>query len=187
MAELQLDERLRLYSAYQDHIRGNTASGEAAAGLRTTWIVDGTGTQLSIWDTTWSTAEREVVLGRPEPVPAVPLPVAQLMGRRRASVDVGTGGLLFMTVRLVLPDPEGWPRFRRCDITELTEEVGEDQLDRLFALGVRQIDTKASLLGATGRSRTELCASLDPKASAAVPALYLVTRVLPTLRRTGML
>ncbi len=91
-----------------------------------------------------------------------------------------------MTVRLVLPDASGWPRFKSCDIEELAREVGSDHLDRLRSLGVWRIDTKEAILGARGRNRLELCAMLDPDSAYAAPALYVVSRVLPTLRRSGL-
>ena len=91
-----------------------------------------------------------------------------------------------MTVRLVLPDAGGWPRFKSCTVEELAREVGQEHLDRLTSLGVRRIDTKEAILGAEGRNRLELCAVLDPDSPSAAPALYVVSRVLPTLRRTGL-
>src|SRR4051812_10061488 len=90
-------------------VSGASASDQDAVGRRTTVFVFGGGIpDLLMWDTVWSTGERELVLARPDPSPAVPMALANLFGRRRAMVEaLPARNAEYMTVRAVVPDTHG--------------------------------------------------------------------------------
>lgn len=170
-------------------VEGKTCSGVRSTGAQTTWNMNvaGRGT-FPVWSRSWRNGERDIVLGRGETVPAVPAALSALFGKRRAGLERhAVHKKTYMTVRLVLPDNENWPRFRKCTLEELDRACGVDVVDSVYDHGVLDIATKEELLGETGRNRTELCGILDPASELAPVALYVATRVVPTLRKVGWL
>lgn len=171
----------------EERITGMTSGRQEAVGRRLTWRVKLPMTELPLWDTQWSTGEREIVLARPEYVPPLPAPVINLMGRRRASVARRADRTWVMTVKLVLPDSDGWPRFRKCTADELNDECGAALISRLKQIGLVTLGEKSEVLGATGRNKGELCAVTNDEVGPSTVATYVVTRVVPTLRRVGVI
>ncbi|MGD9485197.1 hypothetical protein WDH52_18435 [Streptomyces sp. TRM70308] len=142
--------------------------------------------EITIYDTRWDNGERDIVIARPDAVPPLPKPLSALLGRKRAGV-YEHGESLRMSVCLVRPDGNGWPRASWCRSWELVAECGHEILDALYELGVIRIDDCETVLGDDSRQRKRLCALLGPDAEAAPIALYVVTRVLPTLRHVKWL
>lgn len=186
MAVARLCSAISMYPEGRTQVRGSTTSGQVAQGLRRTWVLSGAGPDLPIWDTTWSTGERELVLGSLDPLPELPQSVANLMGRRRATVEDHQAGVLRMTVRLVLPDQDAWPRFKSCSLDQLRGASGSAHIDELGVSGIARIGTKADLLGESGRNRNELVGLMRADLQEAPAVLYAASRVLPVLRVTGL-
>ncbi|MEU0519102.1 hypothetical protein [Streptosporangium sp. NPDC006007] len=172
-----------------ENVEGETCSGVRSTGAQTTWNVNvaGRGT-FPVWSRSWHTGERDIVLGRGEVVPSVPAALSALFGKRRAGLERHmVHKKTYMTVCLVLPDDQNWPRRRKCTLEELERVCGADVVGSVYDHGVLDIATKGELLGETGRNRTELCGILDPASESAPVALYVATRVVPTLRKVGWL
>jgi hypothetical protein len=143
------------------HVRGTTCSRGSAEGMRVRWTLTGPACPpLEFWDNHWGTHERDICLGRQEVVPRLPRPVVNLLGRRRATVEM-VGDKTVMTLRLVTFDRRDWPHFSQCDRNELEEECGPGAIRRMQSLGVTRIGTKDQDLGRRGRTRSQLCAVLD--------------------------
>lgn len=168
-----------------EYVTGVTSGRQEAIGRRATWLIRSTVTELPVWDTVWSTGDREIVLARPDYVPQLPNALVNLMGRRRATVELRSDRRWLMTIRLVLPDATGWPRFKKCSRSELYDACGSVLVDRLREVGLVALGPKEEILGATGRNRDELCAITDDSLNPATIATYVVTRVWPTLRQVG--
>ena len=173
-----------------ESVSGTTASRESAMGRRRIWTLRLSALSLPLWDTVWSTAEREIVLGALSTLPdGMPTALGALIGRRRLTINSGENrDWDTATVRLVLPDATGWPRFQRCTYDELMSQAcGERYVGSLSAAGVERLGTKEDLLEETGRSKNELCAFLDRESHEAGPVLFLVSRVVPVARAVGLL
>jgi hypothetical protein len=171
--------------AGEEYVAGVTSGHQEAIGRRTTWLIQCNRTELPVWDTVWSTGDREIVLARPDYIPHLPTALVNLMGRRRATIELRQDRRWLMTIRLVLPDATGWPRFKKCSKAELYDACGSGLLDRLGEVGLVALGPKQEILGATGRNRDELCAITDDTVSPATIATYVVTRVVPTLSLVG--
>lgn len=188
---VDLGEGLKLENSGQAvTVQWVTVSNQASVGQQRTWdLVLPGGIRLPVHDTTWAGRERDVVLGVPAGLPELPRELALLLGKRRASVERVTGrSVLYMSVYLVMPDAAGWPRFKKkLDFGELFDMCGEELIYGLKEHGVHEIGTKGEILGESGRSRNELCALLASNCEAAPIATYVVTRVVPTLRLTGVI
>jgi hypothetical protein len=109
------------------------------------------------------------------------------MGRRRSIFNRDPKLDAYVsTVRIVVPDSDGWPHFRSCDMARLRAECGEVRLSRLAELGIKRIGTKSQILGEEGRARSQLCAITDDVHGPAPSALHVVTRLVPTLKILGL-
>lgn len=168
--------------AGRTRVEGRTCSGTPSHGTRTDWrlSVDGR-SDLVVGDTSWDNGERDVVLVRPPQVPPLPGPLSTLLERRRGTVD-SRGHRLLMAVGVVEPGDAGWPRLTWPGVDALIDVCGRDYYEAVFDHGVTQLDTRAVILGDESRHRTRLCALLDPSDDVATAALYVVTRVVPTLK-----
>ncbi len=157
-----------------------------AVGRRWTWWLDAEGLQLAVWETQWSTGERDVVLGSQELEGSMPLMVAKLMSRRRALVE-GSEQFEFMSARRVDPDSDGWPRFSACTHQDIQELVPPHAEAQIRALGYLGVISRQEALNADGPNRRQLIARFVPGARVASVSFYALTRIVPTLRRAGFL
>ncbi|WP_432869266.1 hypothetical protein [Microbispora rosea] len=181
---------LKAFPEVSSEVEETTVSGASSTGVRRIWpLILPDGTELPVWDTAWDREGREVVMGVPEEVPEIPRPLERLLGRRRASVEsVPRRRMLYMTIYLVFPNLQGWPTFKKkLSREDLLYACGPDMIDGLHDHGLVSIGTKEELLGAEGKSRLELCALLEPDREVAPVATYVVTRVVPILRSSGVL
>lgn len=183
----QIGPSLRITKATAKPVQGETVTERPANGIQTTWRLHiGGHRELPIWIREWDTGERDVVLGRPDRVPPMPAALDALLGKQRASI-LRRGRHTVMIIYLVRPDENNHPRRKKCTLEQLTGAVGDDLVRATRQLGVVDIGTKEQLLGDTGRTRTELCGILNPKSETAPVALYVISRVVPTLKKVGWL
>lgn len=167
-------------------LEGRTPSREDAVGRRWTWRVAADGVRLSLWETQWSTGERELVLADQNLSCPTPVMLGKLMSRRRALVE-RRATFDYMSARRVDPDAEGWPKFSACtkdDVSRLVPDVAERTLR---TLGYLKTASRLEALVATGPNRNQLVALFEPDSRAAAVGFYSLTRVVPTLTRAGML
>jgi hypothetical protein len=168
-----------------ESISGNTASREPAEGRRWTWEVLLGGAPFAIWETLWSTGERELVFADRDVTSTTPVSVAKLMSRRRASIE-GVRDMEYIAARKVLPDSDDWPRFSNCTESDMQYLVPPTAAEVLHRLGYIGHDTRAAVLEATGPNRNQLLALFRPGSRAANVGFYLLSRVAPTFRKAGL-
>lgn len=167
-------------------VSGKTASRSEAVGRRWAWPLVAGSLSLFIWETLWSTSERELVLGDQDLEPLAPVALSKLMSRRRASVSIAES-FEYMSARRVDPDSQDWPRLSECRSTDLSQLVPREATEALSTLGYRGCQTRQEILGATGPNRNHYVACFDPGARAASVSFYALTRVVPTLIRIQQL
>jgi len=93
-----------------------------------------------------------------------------------------------MSVYLVQPNNQGWPKLRKkLTFDDFHNTVGSELIEATHDLGVTSIASKEKILGETGRSMKELCGTFKPDAELAPIALYVISRVVPTLRAVNWL
>lgn len=169
-----------------ESVDGRTPSREVAVGRRWTWEIAASGISLALWETQWSTGEREVVLADQDLGGSTPVIMTKLMSRRRALVE-RRPEFDYVSARRVDPDSEGWPKFSACTPLDVSRLVPSNAHQALSALGYLGTGTRLELLDATGPNRQQLVAMFTPDARAAAVGFYSLTRVVPTLTRAGML
>ncbi len=167
-------------------ISGNTVSREMAEGRRWTWAVLLGGAEFAIWETLWSTGERELVLADQEVTATTPISVAKLMSRRRAVVEAARD-IEYIAARQVLPNSDEWPRFSNCTESDMEYLIPPTAAAVLRRLGYIGHDSRAAVLEATGRNRNQLLGLFRPGSRAATVGFYLLSRVAPTFREAGLL
>jgi len=165
---------------------GRTSSGCDAEGRRWGWQLCVGICEFNIWETKWSTGEHEIVLAREVVQVSMPVSVTNLMARRRANIEKARD-FEFMSVRRVDPDPNHWPRFSNCSEEDLLSLVPKGPMELLSVMGYLGSATRMDGLGATGRNRHQLIAMFRPDSRAAQVGFYVLTRLMPTLRRAGIL
>lgn len=169
-----------------DAVVGRTPSREEAVGRRWTWLISAGGVSLSLWETQWSTGERDVVLADQDLERSTSVLVTKLMSRRRALVE-RHDKFDYMSARRVDPDSEGWPKFSACTVLDLDRLVPPVAAERLGQLGYLGASSRLDVLGATGPNRQQLVAMFSPDARSAAVGFYSLTRVVPTLIKAGIL
>ncbi|WP_371779011.1 hypothetical protein [Streptosporangium subroseum] len=111
----------------------------------------------------------------------MPEALSTLLNRRRAGIEQRRES--FMSVYLVQPNDQGWPKLRKkLTFDDFHHTVGSELIEATHNLGVMCIASKEELLGETGRSMNELCGTFKSHTEAAPVALYVISRVVPTLR-----
>jgi hypothetical protein len=166
-------------------VAGQTISRQDSVGNRWSWPVRVGDLDLAVSETLWSTGEREVVLERPATIPALPMVVVNLMGRQRAGIAVGEA-FEFITVRRVGPGADGRPRRKECRVDDVDELFSPRVRAELHRLGLIAIDTRAQLLGEEGRHRNHLIAAFASDDRQVGVAVYVLTRLMPTLVRAKL-
>ena len=177
---------LLLEPSAAESIDGRTPSRQVAVGRRWSWEVEASGVSLSLWETQWSTGEREIVLADQDLGVATPVVLTKLMSRRRALVE-RRPEFDYMSARRVDPDSEGWPKFSACTSVDIAQLVPASAAQALSSLGYIGTGSRLHFLDATGPNRLQLIAMFAPEARAAAVGFYSLTRVVPTLVRAGML
>lgn len=172
--------------ALANQVSGTTSTGAAAVGKRWIWPLRLPQLDLAIWETLWSTGEREFVLADQEATPVMPLPLVKLMSRRRAGLE-RRPDFEFMSARRVDPDSKGWPRYSNCRSEDLGQLLPLGVRQVLHDLGLLDVVTRESALEATGPNRNQFIARFRPSTSDAVVCFYVLTRLAPTLRYTRLL
>lgn len=167
-------------------VSGATSTGATAVGKRWIWPLSLPQLNLAIWETLWSTGEREFVLADQEATPIMPLPLVKLMSRRRAGLE-RRPDFEFMSARRVDPDSTGWPRHTNCRREDIDELVPSSAYKILRDLGFLDVVTRESALESTGPNRNQLIGRFQPSSSDGVVCFYVLTRVVPTLRQTNLL
>ncbi len=166
-------------------VEGRTPSRQEAVGRRWHWGISATGIPLILWETQWSTGERDLVLGDQDLAHPAPVIVTKLMSRRRALIE-RRAEFDYMSARRVDPDLDGWPKFSACSALDIACLVPDEADKRLRALGYMGCASRFDTLGATGPNRQQLVAMFVPDARAAAVGFYALTRVVPTLTKAGM-
>jgi hypothetical protein len=169
-----------------ESVSGSTASGDTAEGRRWSWELRIGDLPFAIWESLWSTGERELVLADQEVTSATPVSVCKLMSRRRALIEQGPN-VLYVAARQVLPDADEWPRFSNCSEADLDRLIPPHAAAVLSRLGYLGYGTRADVLGSTARNRSQILGLFRPDSRAATVGFYILTRVLPTFRKAGML
>jgi hypothetical protein len=167
-------------------VSGNTSTGASAVGKRWIWPLSLPQLNLAIWETLWSTGEREFVLADQEATPVMPLPLVKLMSRRRAGLE-RRPDFEFMSARRVDPDSKGWPRYSNCRPEDIDQLLPPSVRRLLLELGLIDVVSRESGLEATGPNRNQLIGRFRPSSSNAVVCFYVLTRVVPTLRQSDLL
>jgi hypothetical protein len=167
-------------------VSGTTSSREVAEGRRWSWGLRVQNLQYAIWETLWSTGERELVLADQDVTAATPISVAKLMSRRRALVE-SVRDLEYVSARQVFPDADGWPRFSNCSENDLRNLIPTDARAVLEQHGYLGHDTRASVLGSAGPNRNQLLGLFDPGSRAGAVGFYVLSRLVPTFRDAGIL
>src|SRR5207248_2515300 len=80
-------------------------------------------------------------------------------------------------------DPKRWSNCFKASMRELRNGSGVDIGRTLRRAGVSDVGTKQDVLGDTGRHRNFLCATFDARAQWPPIVAYVLTRVLPLMRR----
>jgi hypothetical protein len=185
MLDLGKGVELGQVSGESVRVRGQTISRQDAIGNRWSWPVRVGDFDFAIWETLWSTGERDLVLAKPETIPELPVEVVNLMGRQRAGVAVGDS-FEFITARRVDPGVDGRPRRTECsadDINTLIPKLVRAELDQL---GLIAIDTRARLLSEDGRHRNHLIAAFAAEDRRVGVAVYVLTRLMQTFARARL-
>ncbi|MER5623054.1 hypothetical protein ABT061_18640 [Streptosporangium sp. NPDC002544] len=183
----QIGRFLTIFKGATESVQGESCSGKRTSGRQTTWNlrVEGHHT-LPVWLREWNTGESDVVLGRPSNVPPMPEALSTLLNKRRAGIEQRQK--TFMSVYLVQPSEQGWPKLqKKLTLDDFHLTVGSELIEAAHSLGIMGIASKEELLGETGRSRNELCGTFGSGAEAAPVALYVISRVVPTLRAVNWL
>lgn len=167
-------------------VSGTTSSRESAEGRRWSWELRVRSLRYVVWETLWSTGERELVLADQDVTAETPISVAKLMSRRRALVE-SVRDLEYVSARQVLPDADGWPRFSNCCENDLRNLIPTDARAVLEQHGYLGHDTRASVLGSTGPNRNQLLGLFDPGSRVGAVGFYVLSRLIPTFRDAGIL
>lgn len=141
---------------------------------------------LLLWETQWSTGERELVLANQEVPSVTPVMLAKLMSRRRALLE-STPSFDYVSARRVDPDTEDWPRFSSCSRVDLNQLVPSSALESLTSGGLLGFESRQAALGSSGPNRGQLIAMFEPGAHWAAMGFHVMTRVRLTLVKCALL
>lgn len=143
---------------------------------------------LVIRDTSWTNGERDVVLHRTETLPEMPARLTQLFNRERAGIHPVNADRRRILAYLAVPeDGRDRPRRRRSlTVQELVTACNAAWFAQLLgAAGVRLASPLDPLSGEPGRGEHEIHFDVDDTYT---PVLaYVLTRLVPTLRKVGWL
>lgn len=167
-------------------VEGRTPSRQVANGNRWSWILYVREAPIIVWETQWSTGERDIVLANQELSGEKALLMTKLMSRRRALVEEAES-FSYMSARRVDPDSDGWPRFSACDDADIHELIPGSSRQCLSEWGYLGVKNRREALSASGPNREQLIGMFAPGAEVAPIGFYALTRIVPTLRKAVML
>jgi len=167
-------------------VSGRTSSRDEAVGRRWSWELRVGDSEFAVWETVWSTGERELVLASQVMQASTPVSVANLMARRRALIEAGRD-IEYMSARRVDPDADGWPRFSNCSENDLQVLIPQYSRAVLQELGYQGCATRMEVLGVSGPRRDQLLGVFKPGSRSAEVGFYVLTRLAPTFQHAGLL
>ena len=169
-----------------ESVSGTTPSRDRAEGRRWAWPLQIGNMPFAVWETLWSTGERELVLADQVVTAATPVSVAKLMSRRRALVEAAAD-VDYIAARQVLPDADDWPRFSNCTEADLNQLIPPHAMAALTSIGYLGLGARSDVLGSTGPNRNQILGLFRPGSRAGAVGFYTLTRIAPTFRKAGLL
>ena len=185
MLDLGMGVELGCVSDQSVRVTGQTISRQDSVGNRWSWPVTVGSHDFVVWETLWSTGERDLVLARPSVVPSLPIMVVNLMGHQRAGIATGKT-FEFVTARKVDAAVDDRPRRTECRLGDIERLIPGNVRNDLDRLGLIAIDTRAQLIGDDGRHRNHLIATFASEHRQVGVAFYCLTRLVPIFARAKL-
>ncbi|MFF8354485.1 hypothetical protein ACF063_13620 [Streptomyces chartreusis] len=169
-------------------LHGLTFTKERSQGFAYDWTLTVEDRiSITVRDITWEVGERDIRTIMPEQVPELPREMAKFYERRRAGVYYGDEHHTWMTARTITFQADGWPLQQQQPTLDALDAVCDPNfIQAACRLGIADIGPKGEVVTRGRPGKGELCALFEPDCDeGAHAAFYVVTRILPVLRRMG--